>query len=65
MVEAADGDDVAGGLVGGARPDGDQRADRAKASRPRGGRIVTAVLRDTTHWDEVVTVLGYEHPRPT
>ena len=28
---------------------------------PRGGRITTAVLRDATHWDEVVTGLGYEH----
>lgn len=26
---------------------------------PRGGRITTAVLRDATHWDEVVTNLGY------
>ncbi|MFB9470584.1 tyrosine-type recombinase/integrase [Nonomuraea salmonea] len=30
---------------------------------PRGGRITTAVLRDATHWDEVVTRLGYEHFR--
>jgi len=30
---------------------------------PRGGRITTAVLRDATHWDEVVTRLGYEHLR--
>ena len=30
---------------------------------PRGGRITTAVLRDATHWDEVVTPLGYEHLR--
>ncbi|MFI1014792.1 tyrosine-type recombinase/integrase [Streptomyces sp. NPDC020965] len=30
---------------------------------PRGGRISTAVLRDATHWDEVVTVLGLEHLR--
>ena len=30
---------------------------------PRGGRITTAVLRDATHWDEVVTQLGYEHLR--
>lgn len=30
---------------------------------PRGGRITTAVLRDATHWDEVVTHLGYEHLR--
>ncbi|WP_049773320.1 tyrosine-type recombinase/integrase [Segniliparus rotundus] len=28
---------------------------------PRGGRITTATLRDATHWDEVVTELGYEH----
>jgi len=28
---------------------------------PRGGRISTAVLRDATHWGEVVTKLGYEH----
>ncbi|WP_024936377.1 tyrosine-type recombinase/integrase [Actinomadura welshii] len=30
---------------------------------PRGGRITTAVLRDATHWDDVVTRLGYEHLR--
>ena len=30
---------------------------------PRGGRISTAVLRDATHWDEVVNTLGYEHLR--
>ncbi|WP_413752202.1 tyrosine-type recombinase/integrase [Streptomyces sp. R-74717] len=30
---------------------------------PRGGRISTAVLRDATHWDEVVTSLGHEHLR--
>ena len=30
---------------------------------PRGGRISTAVLRDATHWDEVVVTLGYEHLR--
>jgi integrase len=30
---------------------------------PRGGRITTAVLRDATHWDEVVVRLGYEHLR--
>lgn len=28
-----------------------------------GGRITTAVLRDATHWDDVVTRLGYEHLR--
>ena len=32
-------------------------------SGPRGGRISTAVLRDATHWDEVVVKLGYEHLR--
>jgi integrase len=32
-------------------------------SGPRGGRITTAVLRDATHWDEVVIKLGYEHLR--
>ncbi|MGV9270416.1 tyrosine-type recombinase/integrase [Kitasatospora sp. NPDC003701] len=30
---------------------------------PRGGRITTAVLRDATHWDEVVVALGFEHLR--
>ena len=30
---------------------------------PRGGRISTAVLRDATDWDSVVTNLGYEHLR--
>jgi integrase len=30
---------------------------------PRGGRISTAVFRDATSWDEVVTKLGYEHLR--
>ncbi|MGH3310500.1 MAG: tyrosine-type recombinase/integrase [Streptomyces sp.] len=30
---------------------------------PRGGRISTAVLRDATHWDEVVLRLGHEHLR--
>ncbi len=30
---------------------------------PRGGRIGTAVLRDATHWDDVVIGLGYEHLR--
>ncbi|GAA1111818.1 hypothetical protein [Kitasatospora arboriphila] len=32
-------------------------------SGPRDGRITTAVLRDATHWDEVVVELGYEHLR--
>ncbi|WP_280377280.1 tyrosine-type recombinase/integrase [Nocardia wallacei] len=30
---------------------------------PRGGRIATGVLRDATHWDEVVTKLGYTYLR--
>ncbi|WP_354642895.1 site-specific integrase [Kitasatospora camelliae] len=30
---------------------------------PRDGRITTAVLRDATHWDEVVMELGFEHLR--
>ncbi|GAA1945129.1 tyrosine-type recombinase/integrase [Amycolatopsis minnesotensis] len=30
---------------------------------PRGGRITTAILRDATHWDEVVTKLGFKHLR--
>ncbi|WP_439673946.1 integrase [Embleya sp. MST-111070] len=30
---------------------------------PRGGRITTAILRDATHWDEVVTSLGYGYLR--
>ena len=29
----------------------------------RGGRVTTAVLRDATHWDEVVAALGFEHLR--
>ncbi|MCW8096888.1 tyrosine-type recombinase/integrase [Streptomyces tauricus] len=42
-----------------AGPDPDARL----FSGPRGGRISTAVLRDATHWDSVVTELGYEHLR--
>ncbi|MDF9816632.1 site-specific integrase [Streptomyces sp. SPB162] len=30
---------------------------------PRGGRITTAVLRDATHWDAVVSSLGHEKLR--
>ena len=30
---------------------------------PRDGRITTPVLRDATHWDEVVNALGCEHLR--
>ncbi|XIE81003.1 tyrosine-type recombinase/integrase [Streptomyces sp. SBR177] len=42
-----------------ASPDPDARL----FTGPRGGRISTAVLRDATHWDEVVSRLGYEHLR--
>ncbi|MFF0724362.1 tyrosine-type recombinase/integrase [Streptomyces sp. NPDC004134] len=42
-----------------AGPDPDARL----FTRPRGGRIATAVLRDATHWDDVVTKLGYAHLR--
>jgi integrase len=31
--------------------------------RTRGGKVTTAVLRDATHWDEVVTALGYGYLR--
>jgi integrase len=45
------------------------RLDRAASpdsrlfTGPRGGRISTAVLRDATHWDDVVAELGFEHLR--
>jgi integrase len=39
------------------------RPDARLFTGPRGGRITTAVLRDATHWDEVVRGLGYEHLR--
>ncbi|MFD4542704.1 tyrosine-type recombinase/integrase [Streptomyces bauhiniae] len=38
-------------------------ADARLFTGPRGGRVSTAVLRDATHWDEVVTRVGYEHLR--
>jgi integrase len=41
----------------------DRRRDARLFTGPRGGRVTTAVLRDATHWDEVVTSLGYEHLR--
>ncbi|MEU7634204.1 tyrosine-type recombinase/integrase [Nocardia sp. NPDC049220] len=45
------------GIVGRDNPD-------ARLLRgPRGGRIAIGVLRDVTHWDEVVTKLGCEHLR--
>ena len=39
----------------------DGRPDARLFTGPRGGRISTAVLRDATHWDEIVTALGYAH----
>lgn len=41
----------------------DARPDARLFTGPRGGRITTAVLRDATHWDEVVSELGHEHLR--
>lgn len=49
--------EVAGALS--ADPDSDARL----FTGPRGGRISTAVLRDATHWADVVTKLGHEHLR--
>ena len=37
------------------------RPDARLFTGPRGGAITTAVLRDATHWDDVVRKLGYEH----
>ncbi|TWJ22457.1 site-specific recombinase XerD [Micromonospora endolithica] len=45
------------------RLDAASKPDSRLFTGPRGGRISTAVLRDATHWDEVVTTLGYEHLR--
>ena len=57
-------------LIDEIRPLVDQRLDAVGGdpmarlfTGPCGGRITTAVLRDATHWDEVVTALGYEHLR--
>ncbi|WP_326836005.1 site-specific integrase [Amycolatopsis rhabdoformis] len=41
----------------------DRDPDGRLFTGPRGGRITTAVLRDATSWDEVVSKLGYEHLR--
>ncbi|WP_158842674.1 tyrosine-type recombinase/integrase [Saccharothrix deserti] len=41
----------------------DGTGDARLFTGPRGGRITTAVLRDATHWDDVVNKLGYEHLR--
>lgn len=42
---------------------GEDKPDARLFRGPRGGRIATGVLRDATHWDEVVGKLGYEHLR--
>ncbi len=42
---------------------GQDNPDARLFTGPRGGRISTAVLRDATHWDEVVRKLGYDHLR--
>lgn len=47
----------------GAKLDAAARDDPRLFVGPRGGRIGTAVLRDATHWDEVVNALGYEYLR--
>jgi integrase len=44
----------------GAKLDAASTGDSRLFVGPRGGRISTAVLRDATHWDEVVISLGYE-----
>lgn len=41
----------------------DGSKDARVFTAPRGGRITTAVLRDATDWDSVVTKLGFEHLR--
>ncbi|WP_432843852.1 tyrosine-type recombinase/integrase [Dactylosporangium sp. CA-092794] len=45
------------------RLDAAKTPDARLFTGPRGGRISTAVLRDATHWDEVVEALGFEHLR--
>ncbi|MCG6496863.1 site-specific integrase [Kitasatospora sp. A2-31] len=39
------------------------RPDARLFTGPRGGRVTTAILRDATHWDDVVVALGYEYLR--
>jgi integrase len=41
----------------------DARPDARLFTGPRGGRITTAVFRDATHWDDVVSELGLERLR--
>jgi integrase len=45
------------------RLDAAENGDTRLFAGPKGGRISTAVLRDATHWDDVVTRLGFEHLR--
>jgi len=40
-----------------------EKGDSRLFTGPRAGRISTAVLRDATHWDEVVAKLGDEQLR--
>jgi integrase len=54
---------VAARLDGAVTDDGEFDPDARLFVGPRGGRITTAVLRDATHWDEVVQKLGYDHLR--
>jgi integrase len=56
-------------IIGEIRPLVQKRLDvisedpMARLFTGRGGRISTAVLRDATHWDEVVSDLGYIYLR--
>lgn len=45
------------------RPDLPSQYQAVQLSGGTSGRISTAVLRDATHWDDVVARLGYEHLR--
>jgi len=47
----------------GRRLDAAKEPDTRLFTGPRDGRISMAVLRDATHWDEVVAELGFEHLR--
>lgn len=42
-------------------PEANDDPDTRLFTGPRGGRITTAVLRDATNWDEVVSRPAYEH----
>ena len=39
------------------------RSDGRLFVGPRGGRVSTAILRDATHWDDVVASLGFDRLR--